>query len=335
MSEEQKLILNMLAEGKISVEEAQRLLDNLGQRPPNSGFSHDKKKEPPMSIMDNIVETLRSGLSGISFGFGDLNRIVLEDYHTGSFSSRPVELDLDVLNGSVRVEPSDDQLFHLQVVKRVRAATREQAEEMIADCIFAEFDGGYLKAGDTDCRGLRNRVSISLHLRLPMNHVYSGTIRSKNGSLEVNGIDVKGITLHTVNGAVRTAKVTGAEIVTGTVNGSISLEGSLEQVEAETTNGSISLVSMAEDSRIRLKTVNGRIQVRLPAREDIGYLVDARATSGNVRLDHAFLAGKFTAERFGGGRRIEGTTGNWNQAQHKIEMYLRSVNGSIGINELE
>lgn len=335
MSEEQKLILDMLSEGKISVEEAQKLLENVGGQHPPKAEAGQEKRQQPRSIVENFVETLRSGLSNLNFSFGDVSRIVLEESHTGSFSSRQVELDLDVRNGSLRLEPSDDGSFHLDVIKRVNAGTREQAEEIVTGYKFAEYDGQSLKAGDTECRNLGNRVNISLRLRLPAGHVYSGRVVSKNGAIDISGIDVNGISLSTVNGAVRAAKVNGAEVAAGTVNGSISLEGGLEQVEARTTNGSISLFNMAADSKVSLKTVNGRIKVQLPAREDIGFSVDARATSGTVRLEHSVLTDKFSVQRFGAGRKIEGTTANWDYAQHNISLYLRSVNGSIGIQELE
>ncbi|HBS93988.1 MAG TPA: hypothetical protein DEA85_08215 [Firmicutes bacterium] len=334
MSEEQKIILDMLSEGKITVEEAQKLLENLGGQPPKAETPLEKR-QPPMSIMENIVETLRSGLANFSFGIGDVSRIVLEESHTGSFSSRQVELDLDVRNGTLRVEPSEDGSFHLEVIKRVNAGTREQAEEIVSGYKFADYDGQRLKAGDSECRNLGNRVNISLRLRLPAGHVYAGRVVSKNGAIDISAIDVNGINLSTVNGAVRASKVTGADVSASTVNGSISLEGGLEHVEARTTNGSISLFNMAEDSRISLKTVNGRIKVQLPAREDIGFAVDARATSGNVRLEHSVLTDKFSVQRLGAGRKIDGTTDNWDYAQHKISLYLRSVNGSIGIQELE
>lgn len=335
MSEEQKLILDMLSEGKISVEEAQKLLENLGGLQPPKAETRQEKRQQPKSIVENIVETLRSGLSNLNFSFGDASRIVLEESHTGNFSSRQVELDLDVRNGSLRLLPSEDGSFHLDVIKRVNAGTREQAEEIVAGYRFAEYDGQRLKAGDTECRNLGNRVNISLRLRLPAGHVYTGRVVSKNGAIDVSGIDVGEISLSTVNGAVHMAKVTGAEVAANTVNGSISLEGSLDQVEARTTNGSISLFNMGEDSKISLKTVNGRIKVQLPARGDIGYAVDARATSGTVRLEHSVLTDKFSVQRLGAGRKIEGSTTNWDYAQHKISLYLRSVNGSIGIQELE
>jgi DUF4097 and DUF4098 domain-containing protein YvlB len=334
MSEEQKLVLDMLSEGKITVDEAQVLLESIGDKASKSEPSREWTQEPK-SLIENIVETLRSGLSNFNFNFGDDSRIVLQEHHSGTFSSNLVELDLDVRNGSLCLEPSDDSSFHLEVTKRVSAGTREQAEELISGYKFAEYDGLGLKAGDTECRNLGNRINVSLRLQLPVGHMYTGGVVSRNGAIDISSIDAKGISISTINGAVRVTKVTGSEVSVSTVNGSINLEGSLEQVDGKTTNGSIKLINMGEDSKITLKTLNGRIKVLLPHREDIGFAVDARATSGNVRVEHGFLSDKFSILRQGAGRKIEGSTDNWDYAQHKISLYLRSVNGSIGIQELE
>ena len=98
MSEEQKLILEMLSQGKISVEEAQRLLETVGMAQDEA--QEPKHREPePRSIVEDIVETIRTGLSNINFSFGDSGRIVLDEQHSGRFSSEAAELELDVRNG--------------------------------------------------------------------------------------------------------------------------------------------------------------------------------------------------------------------------------------------
>ena len=110
MSEEQKLILDMLSEGKITVEEAQTLLESIRQEAPRSETRRDPVQEPK-SIIENIVESLRSGLSSLNLNFGDDRRIVLEEHHSDTFSSDMVELDLDVRNGSLRIEPLMTAIF--------------------------------------------------------------------------------------------------------------------------------------------------------------------------------------------------------------------------------
>jgi len=335
MSEEQKIILDMLSQGKITVEEAQSLLETMGktQEKPEAE-SHPRRGSEPTSIMDDIVDTIRTGLSNINFSFGDSGRIVLEERHTGSFQGERVELELNTRNGSVRIETWDQEGFRLDIIKKVRAGTREQAEEIISGYRFADYDGHRLKAGDQECKVLGGRVNLSLRLLLPRGHVYFGNVASKNGSIEVNGIDMSGFEVGTMNGSIKFIKVTGDQIVAHTVNGSLRLEGGLGKLEAKTTNGSITLINIAADSIAQMETVNGRIKVQLPIRPDVGISVDARTKSGSVSMEHPILVKRFEERRVAG-RSVEASTDNWKDAAHKIELHLRSVNGSIRIDELE
>lgn len=335
LSEEQKLILDMLSQGKISVEEAQRLLEATAKTRESGPERRERQERQPVSLVEDIIDTIKSGLSNINFSFGDSGRIVLEERHTGNFTSERVELDLDTTNGTLRIDTWEEEGYLLDVILKVRASTREQAEEIISGCRFAEFSGNKLKAGDRQCRELGSRVYVSLRLFLPRSHVYHGKAGSKNGSVEINGIDMSGFNVSTVNGSVKCTKVTGDQMTARTVNGSLRMDGGLSGVEANTTNGSIVLVNIAENSRVRLETVNGRLKVQVPARIDIGIAVDARTTSGNVSIDHPFLETRFEEKRVTGGRSVKATTDNWKSAANQIELNLRSVHGSIQIEELE
>lgn len=335
MSEEQKIILDMLSQGKISVQEAQSLLEAMNKPQIEPERRREKTPPPPASLMEGIVETIRSGLSNIDFSFGDSGRIVLEERHSGTFQSQRVQLDLDINNGSLKVDSWDGEGFLLDVILKVRAGTREQAEDIISGYRFADFDGSRLKAGDQECKTLGGRVYVSLRLSLPRNHIYYGNVASKNGSVEVNGIDMSGIEIRTTNGSVKIAKVTGDDVTACTVNGSLRLDGNLSGVEAKTTNGSITMVTIAEDSEARLNTVNGRIKVQLPVRDSVGIALDARTTSGSVKLDHPNLETRFLEKHMTGGRNVQASTDNWKAAAHRIELHLRSVHGSIRIEEME
>ena len=224
-------------QGKISVEEAQRLLETVGMAQDEA--QEPKHREPePRSIVEDIVETIRTGLSNINFSFGDSGRIVLDEQHSGRFSSEAAELELDVRNGTIRIESWDRDEFRLDVIKKIRAGTREQAEALISRYRFADFDGKKLRAGDQECRGLGNRVNVSLRLFLPRNHVYQGRADSKNGSVEVGGIDTSSFEIHTTNGRCAEQGQRQSRFAR-TVNGSLRMEGGMGQVDARTTNGSI------------------------------------------------------------------------------------------------
>lgn len=338
MNEEQKLILNMLSEGKISADEAQKLLEALQSRQqaeaPRREYS---KSSEPQSFVGGIMESIRTGLANFDFSFdigGDTNRILLEETHTGQFAQDGVELDLRAKNGSIRVESWDQPGYQLNILKRVRAATREQAEDIAAEYTYASIDGGRLQAGDHQAKKAGNRIYVSLRLRLPRNHSYHGLVKTMNGSIELNGLDLGELELGSMNGSVKVREVKGTAVLAKTVNGSLRIEGGLGRVDGTTTNGSVGVLNFAEDSNNRLETVNGRVEVKVPARSDVGIRVLARTTSGSIRLSHSKVE-KVNKERGVASRRLEGYSVNWNQAPHQVELDLRSVNGSIKIEDLE
>ena len=91
------------------MEEAQTLLESIVGLP-----GHTATDAEPIIIKTLSDPSLRP-LSLSSFG-------VTEDCLKASFclSSDVVELDLDVCNGSLRIEPSDNY-FHLEVIKKIIA----------------------------------------------------------------------------------------------------------------------------------------------------------------------------------------------------------------------
>ena len=343
MTDEKKMILDMLSQGKITAEEAQNLLEALPQQPETSQDTQrdatGKTKEAPQSIMGGIMESIRSGFSGIDFSdfsveFSDSSRITLEESHSGQFDSQQVELDLQARNGSIRVESWEQPEYKLDVIKRVKAATREQAEDLAAQYSFAKIAGDKLRAGDQESKKNGKRINVSLRLRLPKGHSYTGLVKTMNGSIDISGLDVDQLEISSMNGSVKLEDIRGNDLQAKTVNGSLRLEGSLDSVSGNTTNGSISLSNFAEDSENHLGTVNGKIVARVPARNDVGISVLANTTSGSIKVYHTKLEG-LESERKVASRRLEGQSSNWDRATHQVDLQLKSVNGSIRIDDLD
>jgi len=311
---EKREILEQLSSGEITPQQAEEQLNNLRL----------SKKESFKSFCTDLC---------LNFG-GDHNRIILEEVHTGVLSQGPAVLDLAAANGSIHVETWDSPDYCLTVKKRVKASSREEAEEIASKYSFTEINGNIIQAGEPQCKQNR-KVSVSLHLQLPLGHGIEGKIKTANGSITVSRIENQNLDLSSANGSIRLEEIKGGPIKVKTVNGSIKILGEARAVDAGTTNGSITLLNIAEDSEARLETVNGRIAVHLPVRHDIGLAVNARTTSGSVRIEHPALETRFEEKRITGGRSVEASTENWKTSAHRTDLYLRSVNGSIQVKELE
>jgi len=125
------------------------------------------------------------------------------------------------------------------------------------------------------------------------------------------------------------------------VNGSLTIENVLGEVNAELVNGSIKASGLAADAdissvngsikvnyqqagealeRIKIETVNGSIKLRLP--ENISAAVDAETMHGSIKNDFGLKVEK----NLFAGRNMRGDIGSGN-----ARISLDSVNGSIKI----
>jgi DUF4097 and DUF4098 domain-containing protein YvlB len=125
----------------------------------------------------------------------------------------------------------------------------------------------------------------------------------------------------TVNGGI-TARGIQAEAEAHTVNGGIEIEA-VSLAHAETVNGGISarIDSTARSEKLKLKTVNGGIEVSLPG--DAAADVKAATVNGHIETDFPLtVKGKI------GRRRIEGSIGGGGPL-----LEMETVNGSIELNK--
>jgi hypothetical protein len=126
-----------------------------------------------------------------------------------------------------------------------------------------------------------------------------------------------GLVARTVNGAIEAQALDG-RVEAYTVNGSVRVR-TRGQAQAETVNGSIDadLGDAMWDGALTFKTVNGSIEVGLPA--DASTQVEAQTVNGDLQSDFPVtMKGRFGPKRF------EGTIG-----QGGRELHLKTVNGRI------
>lgn len=309
MSEKRREILERLHRGDINAEEAEELLQGL--------------------------EGDRGLLRSLCHGLGDLAdnyRHILEEEHTGTLESGPVELDLKAINGSISVKTWDSPGYRLLITKRVKAASLEEAETLCRNHQFAQIHGNKIQAGDPLDSTAQQRISVSLSLQLPRQSTATGLVRTANGSIRISGLGAGQLNLTSNNGSIQLEDVSGGPIAAKTVNGSIKTSGETGQIEAATTNGSINLTSPHLGGDIRLTTVNGSVKVAFPSIPDTAFAITASTTCGRVKINHSEIG-----INKGGGhgcKHIETRSANWDQAQTKVNLDLSTVNGSISLQEI-
>lgn len=162
----------------------------------------------------------------------------------------------------------------------------------------------------------------------------SNPCRESNGHRDIDDVDVTvDFTVHvptgvnlvaeTVNGEIEAEDLRG-EIHAATVNGGVSVS-STGLVEASTVNGGIDAATRrgSWDGELQFTTVNGSIQLRLPA--DTKAVVEAETVNGSLTSDFPLT---IHADQEWGPRRMEGVIGGGGG-----RLRLETVNGAIEIQQ--
>lgn len=195
-------------------------------------------------------------------------------------------------NGAVAVEGWDRDEVRVEAVKKVRAASRDRAEEALKR-LEVEIE----RRGDRlEIRTVRPERSSSL-----FGFAFGGTtqgevtytlsvprrtdleVKTTNGRVRVAQLDGR-VEARSTNGAVEVRQVKGA-VETRTTNGAVVVEDVRGSLEASTTNGAIraELQEVAEGRSMRLRTTNGSIRLTLPRSARVS--VEATTTNGGISLD--------------------------------------------------
>lgn len=231
-----------------------------------------------------------------------------------TFAFEPgARLDLDNVNGSVRLEAWDRDEIHVVAEKKMRAGSTSRAEELLSELeVRLEPSAGGLTIETRPPRtsdgilswlfggGSSGEVEFTIHL-------------PREADLDVT----------TVNGGVEIRGVAGRLRLRST-NGRIDVEDGGGSVDAATTNGGISaeLAELNGIDDLSLRTTNGGIRLTLPS--DAGAELSAHTTNGSIATDLPVqIHGRLRRTR------IEGTLNGGGP-----ELTLSTTNGSIRISSL-
>ena len=130
-------------------------------------------------------------------------------------------------------------------------------------------------------------------------------VATVNGGLEVSGVTTD-VRATTVNGSID-AKSAGGPVRANTVNGSIRVSmgniGNADNLEYETTNGSVTIELPANfGAQLELSTVNGRVTTDFPILVS-GTMSPRRLRgtvgNGNTRLRASTVNGSITLRKIG------------------------------------
>ncbi|MYK38759.1 MAG: DUF4097 family beta strand repeat protein [Gemmatimonadetes bacterium] len=342
MSEERRKVLDMLSEGKVTVEEAERLLEALQDthRETRKGRGIGALQDTLEGLGEEIEKGLEKGLKGLeeslsgwsesedserdkdgktsmrddTFAVGDNPRLVVRGF-----------------NGRIRVHAGEPGSIRVQArLKKPRGIKYSAVQE--GDLVTVE-------AKDQQSEGFlhgfsRQHSGANIEVTVPI--ATSVDLATSNGPVELQGTEGGG-TVQTKNGPIRVENFKGdlnattknAPITVKTFSGSaelyslnsrVSIEDAHGRFDARTTNGTIKFQGSIEPkSSNKLETTNGNIRVALD--DDPSLKLTAATVNGRVRCEvPGFVASVEKRQQ------LKGTVG-----EGEAELIAKTVNGSIVI----
>ncbi len=234
-----------------------------------------------------------------------LGHIQVERTETSTHTSVGIDqLLVESRNGSITLLGNDEgDEIIIEAHYRARAASESSATKMLEQMTTRISQVGDRLVIQADFGNTSVKGAISYTITLP--HSLIVDAKTSNGSVEA--MDLSGdLNINTSNGRI---------VV-------ISQQGP-QNLVAHTSNGSIRINTVPESGgQYILRTSNGSVQVKLP--EDLGVALKAQTSNGNITLGN----GQWTHTREQSRRQVEAQRGN---GEFRLEIV--TSNGSIRLGD--
>lgn len=291
MTEEKQIILNMLKEGKITVEEASDLLNAIGDKKSRENDFAGKIG----STVDSIIKKATEAISAIDLDQAfDINNFNLKGEINSHKDIRVDdeidEINIDLVNGEISVERGTEEGIIISTdIFSKKANLEDYINVEIRDNVLDIEENTDYKSLGASVK-LRVQVGKDYYEKLNINTVNARVeivdtnfgdlnIDSVNGKIiiinskanvdidNVNGkIDIKNVdgklSIDNVSGAIYLATMKGEMVEVDNISGNIRVDGlESERLVANSRSGSIRLYNIKDTSEIDLETVSGIIVV--------------------------------------------------------------------------
>ena len=278
MNEEKKMILDMLKEGKITVEQASDLLEAVGK---------DKAKNNEESFIDKLSTSFEKVMKKTSetisnFDFDlDLDSVNIPNiYHINSQKSENQtkiddeinEIEINLINGSLDIERAQEN--HIMVEEKVFFKNKEDQKndylniEVVEDKLLINVNENY--------RSLDASANVKLYLGKNIYDKLDANII--NGQVEICDVDFKENNIESTN-ARFTLINTAGNIDLKNTNGKIEIRNTNGDLEVSNVNGSVYLTNVS-GKNANVEVVNGSIRIDGLNMEN----VDLASKAGSIRI---------------------------------------------------
>lgn len=285
MKEERMMILTMLEEGKISSEEASKLLEALEESEEicfenETNFTEDEKtakidksiektKEKVENIIKeqskkvkNIGNDIGNKISGVFnsnfdksssknfFGIYEIVNTTLEK--DISHIEEPI-IDLKSINGNIFLNPWDKDSILINVSCQFKKGTMSEND------IYYDFveEGNKISFSPI----YTSNIGMKLDVYVPNKKYKEIILNTSNGKINAEGLSLDKIVCNTTNASILIKDINAPEVKLVTKNGKINMESiNANSIEANSTNSNI-MLRKVNSSNISVSTKNGRISI--------------------------------------------------------------------------
>ena len=301
MSEEKTMILNMLKEGKISVEEAHDLLEAVENHPDEKNADHTEKEklkvdldEMKADLKDGFKEfgktmegTIRSVVKGFkSLGIGS----AMSSAFGAAKESAEKELilsadglsgiNLKTQSGDVSVTGGDSKDVLIQAVVTARGSDTENAKERAEgiDLIY-EIEDGCLTIKDSGTRmQITGPYSVDYTITVPKE--FDAKLQTMDGDVMIRYID-GAIAVNNYSGDIH-LKDCSESLKVNTKSGDIEIEGFTGKINLRTLSGDLNLSDIVSDA-LSCNTLSGDIDGEIHPTDNAD--ISVKTLSGDIGLE--------------------------------------------------
>lgn len=358
MSQEERLmILQMVADQKITAAEAAELLKALdGQKEaashptqaPQAAHAGPPGAVPPLQPLPPKAPPppgfgLGSGLSAfieevvdkVTSAFGDLTftgpRFEFPTEISGLFTAEQIPLRIFTGNGHVELKAWDQPGYKAQILVRARGVNEAEARQRANEAYLVQAtETGFTL--ETNRRYDWTDLTVHVTLFLPKNKLYRLETRTGNGHIRVEGIALADARANSGNGRITFLGGAADRLFVKSGNGSIEVDGDVAELEAGTGNGSVRVIPMGRRSEsLQIKTGNGAIHIdtgRLS--REVGFHIDASTGMGSVSIGRSDLVYQ-REDRQVGHKHVIARSRNFETAERRVSVQARTGLGSISV----
>ena len=304
MKEERMMILTMLEDGKISSDEALRLLDAVDDIPEdnlednifNKDEDKDFKKINVEKTMEKVEKTLKEQGKKVGDFGADLGSKITElvngikgksssvnlwaNYETInttlekdiSHLDKPI-LDLKSVNGSIIVKPWEKDSLLLKINCSFKKGVLDENDTLYD---FYEEDNKIVFRPV-----YTSNIGIKLEVYVPAKKYDSIILKTSNAKIETSDINLNSLVCETTNSNINVSKIDGENITLTTKNGKIIIEKVNSCIiQANSTNSNI-LLSKVSGEKVFVATKNGKIYID----EIVANQIDGKTSNGSIEVN--------------------------------------------------